>query len=134
MSKLLWLTEPAQNQIYKASIKLYMIVRSRDQDSKRAEISTKKVCTFLKSNLQIQRYEFFITEYEELHNKMKVELLQNNIVPQCLSYDQFPLDTSDLEEIIFIENTNQGLSVLSHGVYNRGIDNVSITVAEKILN
>ena len=170
--ELLWVTEPVANQPYKAKIRLFLIVRAigNEQDSLSQSLETLiKIC---QSTLTLQKYEFADCPYASLASLManvstdsikalvkeeKLENLQNQLLPQCLSFDRIPSSESDLSKLVntlidypysavsmqlipaqlnqsesgALGQIRQMLDTLSRGVMDQSIGNISFSLAEK---
>lgn len=97
-------------------------------------------------------------ECQAIVKEERVEDLQNSYLPACYAFDQFPTDYQDLsrianilimhpgcavsfqliptfynnEELAELNQLNQSVSILSQGVHDRQIGNVSFTNAERV--
>ena len=123
----LWLTEEVKNQLYKANIKLFLLVRAIGTDKQSIEKSITSIMQICKATLNLQKYEFVDVSYERIatsFSKVKdqeiraiikderVENLQNQILPTCFSFDKFPENGQNLSRIInsLIDYPNCALS------------------------
>ncbi len=113
--ELLWTTNEVKNQPYKASIRLFIIVRAisnQEQIINETIFSLLKLC---KSTLDLEKFEYkeikfdsFKSVISNINNQSikaivkdeRIENLQNQILPICYSYDQLPTNNSDLSKIV----------------------------------
>lgn len=170
--ELLWATKPILNQPYKAQIELFIIVRAINTDRNEAISSVKHLINNLISTLKIQKYDYLEIDYNQLKQTIssindsnikaivkdeKLENLQNQLFPFCVSYDKLPTTKSDLSKIVNvlidypnsaismqliptaleqpetteIDRTAQALDTLSKGIMDHSIGNVSFTLTDK---
>ena len=126
--ELLWLTQPVSNQPYNADVKLFIIVRSIENNENNAKELVAHQIGLIKSTLAIQKYSYRDVEYTELSQYVesiddtsinaivkeeRVENLQNQLLPFCYSYDCLPEDTGDLSKVanVLIEYPNAAVSM-----------------------
>lgn len=169
--ELLWLTEPVENQPYKAEINLYMIARSISDNQNRVVDMVNQVINSCISNLKFHQYGNKIIPYTELEEQISkipiesiqslvkeenLEMIQNQMLPYCLSFNRFGSCASNLGNIIngLIEHPYSGFSIqliptkyttsesstlsqiaqildtLSKGVASPGLGNVSFSIAD----
>lgn len=113
--ELLWLTKEVANQTFHASIRLFIIIRSIDNDNTTALHSVERVKKLICDSLRLQKYEYSdydnnllikdITEIKDSSVKAiikeeKAENLNNQFMPYCYSYDILPDTESDLSRIV----------------------------------
>ena len=126
--ELLWLAEPAQNQIYAADIQLYIIIRNISSQVKRAKEQCVRINEVIKNMLLMQRYEFEEISFDQLYGKLqgvdcssiyavvkdeRVEAMQSPLMPVCYCYDQ-------------INSSGTALSKISNALINAPYSAVSI--------
>lgn len=113
--ELLWLTKEVANQTFNASIGLFIIIRSIDNDNTSALHSVERVKKLICDSLRLQKYEYIdydnnllikdITGIKDSSVKAiikeeKAENLNNQLMPFCYSYDILPETESDLSRIV----------------------------------
>lgn len=113
--ELLWLTKEVANQTFNASIRLFIIIRSIDNDNTSALHSVERVKKLICDSLRLQKYEYIdydnnslikdITGIKDSSVKAiikeeKSENLNNQLMPFCYSYDILPETESDLSRIV----------------------------------
>lgn len=170
--ELLWITEPVQNQPYNARIRLFLLVRAIGNNKDEIAQSITQMIKISKSVLTLQKYEFVSVVYADfrpllssingdsikaLVKEEKLENLQNQLLPQCLSFERIPQNESNLSRLVnaLIEYPNcavslqliptklspveadtlgrirQMLDTLTRGVMDQSIGNISFSLAEK---
>lgn len=170
--ELLWVTEPVRNQPYNARIRLFLLVRAIGNDRDSISRTITQIIKISKSVLSLQKYEFADIAYEDfrpllnsvrtdqiqaLVKEEKLENLQNQLLPQCLSFGRIPSSESNLSKLVnaLIEYPNcalslqliptnlspaesesigrirQMLDILTRGVTDQNIGNVSFSLAER---
>ena len=168
--ELLWITEPVRNQPYNARIRLFLLVRAIGSDKGSISHTITQIIKISKSDLTLQKYEFTDVAYEDfrpllnsirtdqiqaLVKEEKLENLQNQLLPQCLSFGRIPSSESNLSKLVnaLIEYPNcavslqliptnlspaeseslgrirQMLDILTRGVTDQNIGNVSFSLA-----
>ena len=113
--ELLWVTREVENQPYRASIHLFVLLRAIDTIGQRAKETIEDLLRICKTTLEIQRYEYREASYEELLQRMdqvqeeavralvkeeRMEALQNNALPYCYSFDMFQGGAQDLSRLV----------------------------------
>ena len=113
--ELLWKTTEVKNQPFKASIRLFVIVRAIDSDENSAKKSVESLIKLCQSTLALQKYEYKALSYDELSpvigsvtdnsiraivKEEKAENLQNQLLPFCFSYDRLPISDGDLSRVV----------------------------------
>lgn len=103
--ELMWISEPVNNQTYKADIKLYLIIRSISKYSNIIDEDLVSVRNVIQGTLERQKYDLSDISIEKYKtalagiNKEKliaivkeesIENLQNQILPYCFSFDVIP--------------------------------------------
>lgn len=103
--ELMWISEPVNNQTYKADIKLYLIIRSISKYSNIIDENLVSVRNVIQGTLERQKYDLSDISIEKYKtalagiNKEKliaivkeesIENLQNQILPYCFSFDVIP--------------------------------------------
>lgn len=170
--ELLWITEPVRNQPYNAKIRLFLLVRAIGNDKGTIGQTITQMIKISKSVLNLQKYEFVDVVYSDFHplissvcidaikaliKEEKLENLQNQLLPQCLSFGRIPSSESNLSRLVnaLIEYPNcavslqliptklssteseslgrirQMLDTLTRGVIDQSIGNVSFSLAER---
>lgn len=126
--ELLWITEKIDNQPYKASIKLFIIVRAIDNDESNAASTVNVICRICESTLNLQRYAYKKITFDELSESIikiddsnikaivkneNLENLQNTYMQYCYSFDRFPVNNSNLSRIVnsLVDYPNSAVSI-----------------------
>lgn len=121
------MTEPVENQPYKANINLYIVVRAINTDDSMSEKLVADILASFTTILDSEKYDFcqlsldsfFTLLNNTYHGEMKavvkeerIESLQNQYMPICYAFDSFPLDYQDLSRIssILISHPYSGVS------------------------
>ncbi|HRS64321.1 MAG TPA: ATP-binding protein [Spirochaetia bacterium] len=171
--ELLWVTESVKNQPYKAIIRLFIIVREIDTNTSAMTTYLSSLQQICCASLNLQKYSYRQMQFSELVAILgnvdtkqvraivkdeRIDNLQNQILPQCYSFDRFLPSQSDLSRIVnsLIEYPNcaislqliptqytapeatalgqvsQVLNTLSRGVSEQGMGNVSFAAAESL--
>lgn len=174
-SELLWLTEYVNNQPYKANIRLFLINRALSSDETSAKNIAERIsnacCDTLKLfkyNYKRITYEYLKAKIDKLDNKYigaivkdeSEELLQNQLLPCCYSFDVFDSYARDMSgvvncliqhpncavsfqitptkynqnELSSITQVSQILDTLSKGINTQGIGAVSYSIADNLTN
>ena len=170
--ELLWLTDEAQNQPYRANIHLFIIVRAIGTSAANAGQVVSELLKICGSAVTLQKYDIREIPYSDLRERMlgldihdirailkeeRIEDLQNQLVPQCFSFDRLPMGDQDLSRLVnalincpdcavsfqlipttytYAESGSLGqslqqLDTLSKGIMAQGIGNMSFALAEK---
>lgn len=170
--ELLWVTEPIQNQPYNARIRTFLIARAIGNAKAELNDTLTQLIKICASVLTLQKYEFVYTGYSELApvlsqvktgsikaliKEEKIANLQNQLLPQCLSFDRVPQSEAGLGRLVnslidyphcavsmqlmpttltgaeadALGRTRQMLDTLTRGVMDQSIGNVSFSLAEK---
>ncbi len=113
--ELLWKTTEVKNQPFKASIRLFIVVRAIDNDEASAKKSIESLINLFQSTLELQKYEYKTISYDKLSSVIrnitdtniraivkeeKAENLQNQLLPFCFSYDRLPISDGDLSRVV----------------------------------
>lgn len=171
--ELTWITEPVQNQPYKAGINLYIVLRAINKDLSLAEQMVNNMGVLITSTLDADKYEYenlSVSQYflsleksnrgsvQAIVKEERMEDLQNQYIPACYAYDILPTDYQDLsrianiliayphcavsfqviptyytqDEMTELNRVNQSVSMLSHGIADKEVGNVSITAADRV--
>lgn len=171
--ELLWVTEPVKNQPFKAKIRIFLLFRAIHETEKECLSSLEQMINSSISILKLYKYDYNVLEKNELEQKLSeipsdsfnalmkdetVEFLQNQLLPECFSYNRFNATAPDLSGIIncLIDHPNcalsfqlmptkfsreesanlssitQMLDTLSHGISTNGIGNISFSVADNL--
>ena len=122
----LWVTEPVQNQPYKAKINLYILLRYIHSDQNRLQKTIDTLYSLTTTTLGAGKYEFeeisIDTFSKGISNIKKmtaraivkeerIEDLQNSYFPTCYAYDVFPTDYTDLSRIVNVLTDSPGCAV-----------------------
>lgn len=170
--ELLWITEPVRNQPYNARIRLFLLARAIEKNKSNIAQTITQLVKISKSVLTLQKYEFSDISYSDfrplisevstenikaLVKEEKLENLQNQLLPQCLSFGRICPSESNLSKLVnaLIEYPNcavslqliptrlsseeadtlgrirQMLDTLTRGVMDQSIGNISFSLAEK---
>lgn len=125
--ELVWTTKPVQNQPYKASIQLFILIRSIHKDAGRASGLVWMVSKQVSATLDGGLYEWRqcpVAEFSKYYDTVcrgscnaivkeeRAENLQNNFMPVCYAFDRFPTDFKDLSRLanILIGHPNCAVS------------------------
>ena len=113
--ELLWLTEPVENQPFKAKIILYMILRSIARDQNTAVLMVERLLSSCTSMLKMYQYgtrqkdadvlvkevkNLPIQSIEALVKDERFENLQNQMLPTCYAFDRFNGCAHDLGAVV----------------------------------
>ncbi len=170
--ELLWITEPVRNQPYNAHVRMFLLVRAIGNNKDEIAQSITQIVKISKSVLALQKYEFVSVAYADfrlllssvnggsikaLVKEEKLENLQNQLLPQCLTFEKIPQNESNLSRLVnaLIEYPNcavslqliptklspieadtlgrirQMLDTLTRGVMDQSVGNISFSLAEK---
>lgn len=112
--EVIWLTQPVENQPYKANVSLYLILRTIQSDTQVVDSVLSALLNLCATTLDLSRYTYKLCDFDEYFSKYnsisktniraiikeeRIEDLHNNMYPVCYSFDQFSLDESDLSRI-----------------------------------
>lgn len=113
--ELLWLTEPVENQPFKAKILLYMVLRSIAQDKNTAVFMVERLISTCTSMLKMYQYgtrqkdadalikevkHLPIQSIEVLVKDERIENLQNQMLPNCYAFDRLNGCAHDLGTVV----------------------------------
>ena len=113
--ELLWLTEPVENQPFKAKINLYMILRSIARDENTAILMVERLLSSCTSMLKMYQYgtrqkdaDALVKEVRNLPIQSimalvkdeRIENLQNQMLPNCYAFDRFNGCAHDLGAMV----------------------------------
>ncbi len=170
--EILWTTSDAVNQAYRASIRLFIILRMIQNDTASLEAGLSDMFATVRSALTLGKYEFKEIQFVEVENEIgrvttdtcrafckdeTISSLQNQMLPECYSFDRIPINDLDLSRIsnaltdypgcavsfqliptsfsphetAAIDRMSTALGTLSKGVHDQSIGNVAFALAEK---
>ena len=113
--ELLWKTTKVENQPYNAGIRLFVIVRSIDNNEKTVVTTVENAMNIFVASLELDKYEFVNISYQNISEiieeiddstikgivkEEKIENLQNQILPYCYTFDKLPLSNNDFSRIV----------------------------------
>lgn len=113
--ELLWLTEPVEQQIYSADIRLILIFRCVSDSRKNGSDSVNKILNIFKNILEVNKYSTLDIEFSELQKKLqsikcknaitivkepRVERLQVAAMPQVFCYDSLSPQPPNIEILV----------------------------------
>ena len=113
--EILWLTQHASNQIYKADIRLFLIVRAINSDKQILGEVMGTLCSVCVSTLDMNKFEHRSISPAELIRDLKstnqnavralvkdekLDNFHNAFLDRCFSYQKLPESNSDLSAII----------------------------------
>jgi hypothetical protein len=113
--ELLWKTTAVKNQPFKASVRLFIVVRAIDRSESAATKTVETLIKLCQSTLALQKYEYKTLSYDQLSpivksvadtniraivKEEKAENLQNQLLPFCFSYDRLPISDGDLSRVV----------------------------------
>ena len=154
--ELLWVTEPVNNQPYKAKIRPFLVIRAISGDQSSAQAIIEQIYSLYESSLKLQKYGFEEIEFPRLTEIIsgvqiedsiaivkdeREENLNNQFLSAAYSIDVFDSYAHDMssiqlfptqltvEEKTEIARIAQILDTLNKGVMTQGIGNVSISAA-----
>lgn len=149
--ELLWITEPVENQTFKARINLYIVLRSIAKDQKYAILMVERLISSCESMLKMYQYglkqidpgfliekinDLSINSVEALVKDERVENLQNSMLPICYAFDIFNGYAHDLGALVssLIDHPHTVLSVQLIPTQLTTEENSSITRLTPILD
>lgn len=173
--ELCWISEPVENQPYKAKINLFLVLRNIYRDAELAGRMMDTLHGLTKATLDSNLYEYDDCSFAEFSSlfestnkggcqaivkEERVEDLQNSFFPFCYAYDTFATDYQDLgrianilimhphcaisfqliptfynnEELAELNRLSQGVSMLSQGIKDNQVGNVSFANADRLNN
>lgn len=126
--ELLWLTEPVENQPFKAKINLYMVLRSIAESRQTAALMVERLMSSCSSMLKMYQYglkhidpdflggkinSLSIQTVEALVKDERVEGLQNSMLPYCYAFDRFNGCAYDFGALVnsLIDHPHSALSI-----------------------
>ncbi|WP_455543705.1 ATP-binding protein [Intestinibacter sp.] len=127
-SEILWITEPVENQPYKAKVRLFILNRAISGDKESAENIVQRINTTTCENLKLQKFTYKERSFKEItgiidsvHNERilsivkdeKEEILHNQMLPASYSVDvlnSYAVDMAGLTESL-IAHPNVAVSV-----------------------
>lgn len=170
--EIFWTTNEAVNQAYRAKIRLFVILRMIHADKGALETGLSDMLAIVRSSLNLGKYEFKEIQFSELENEIgrvtegvckafcrdeTVTSLQNQVLPECYSFDRILVNDLDLsrisntltdypgcavsfqliptsfspQETVAIDRMSTALGTLSKGIRDQGMGNVAFALAEK---
>ena len=111
----LWTTSPVTNQPFKASIRLFLIVRSISRRENEAIHNVQSTLNLFRATLSMQKYELKELDYSQLAKAVfavndsrvcaiikeeSTANLQSPIFPYCYTFSRFPAANSDMSHLI----------------------------------
>lgn len=170
--EIFWTTSEAVNQAYRANIRLFVILRMIQADKGALEVGLSDMLAIVRSALSLGKYEFREVQFPEVANEIgrvaidtckafcrdeTVSPLQNQMLPECYSFDRIPVNDLDLsrisnaltdypgcavsfqliptsfspQETAAIDRMSTALGTLSKGVRDQSMGNVAFALAEK---
>lgn len=124
----LWLTEPVDNQPFKAKISIFMVLRAIAEDEQSAVSMVERLVNSCNSMLKMYQYgarqvdpdvlgeqinNLQIQTIEALVKDERVENLQNQMLPNCYAFDRFNGYAHDLGAMVnsLIDHPYSALSI-----------------------
>ena len=113
--ELMWLTEPVDNQPFRAKINLYMILRTIARDENTAILMVERLVSSCTSMLKMHQYgtrqkdadalvkeikNLPIQSIETIVKDERIENLQNQMLPSCYAFDRFNGCAHDLGALV----------------------------------
>lgn len=170
--EILWATNEAVNQAYRANIRIFIILRMIQGDIRLLESGLESLYAVFRSALTLGKYEFREVPFDEVKGVLDivdietcrafvkeetVSSLQNQVLPECFSFDRIPTSDQDLsricnalidypgcalslhliptaftaQETVSIDRLATSLGTLSKGIRDQAMGNVAFALAEK---
>lgn len=170
--EILWVTNEAVNQAYRANIRLFIILRMIQGDIHLLESGLESLCATFRSALTLGKYEFREVSFDQVKGVLDivdietcrafvkeetVSALQNQMLPECFSFDRIPTSDQDLsricnalidypgcalslqliptaftsQEVVSIDRMATSLGTLSKGIRDQAMGNIAFALAEK---
>ena len=124
----LWLTDPVDNQPFKARINLFMVLRAIAEDEQTAVSMVERLMNSCSSMLKMYQYgtrqsdpnalgtqisKLSVQAIEALVKDERIEILQNQMLPSCYAFDRFNGYAHDLGAIVnsLIDHPYSALSI-----------------------
>ena len=124
----LWLTEPVDNQPFKAKINLFMVLRAIAEDEQSAVSMVERLVNSCSSMLKMYQYgtrqsdpdalgvqisHLPVQTIEALVKDERIENLQNQMIPTCYAFDRFNGYAHDLGAVVnsLIDHPHSALSI-----------------------
>ncbi|MDR2599270.1 MAG: ATP-binding protein [Oscillospiraceae bacterium] len=125
--EILWSTQEAKNQPYKASISLHIIIRVIGNNNIDIENTISSFMHICKATLDFGKYDYRDVVVDELILQIRkingesvkavvksegLEVLQNQLMPYCYAYDKIPETANDMSRIVraLIDHPNTAIS------------------------
>ena len=169
--EMVWLTHPVENQPYSAAIQLFLLVHCIAPTQKETINLAETLTKLCQGAFAMQRYDvapvdapYFFSALEPIQGRdalalvreESIENLQNQMLPQCYSYDLIPAADNELVRLVdvltaspacavffqlipttftgqereLLGKLSQMLDTLSKGVMDQGVGTVSFTAAQ----
>ena len=127
-AEIVWITQPVNNQPFKAKIRLFLVSRAIAGDEKEARLIVERLTSACESMLRMHKYNtepINVADYyslaqtiscqrvEALAKEERVENLQNQMLPACYAFDRLDAYAHDLATIVnsLIDHPNCAFSV-----------------------
>ena len=124
----LWITEPVDNQPFKAKINLFMVLRAIAEDEQSAVSMVERLVNSCSSMLKMYQYgtrqsdpdalgvqisNLPVQTIEALVKDERIENLQNQMIPTCYAFDRFNGYAHDLGAVVnsLIDHPHSALSI-----------------------
>jgi len=122
----LWITNAIENQPFKASIDIYIILRHIDRDEKIIRRTLESLESLIRATFEYGKYEYQICKVTDLWRvfeaittkhcraivkEERIENLQIQYFPVCYTYDKYSLNYCDLSRLISILISHPGCAV-----------------------
>jgi hypothetical protein len=115
--EILWTTQEAKGQPYRASIKLHIVIRAIGDSDADADIGSaiETLAGTFKATLDFGKYEYRDIPYGELASRVRkidgrsvravvkserLEALQSAVMPHCFSFERMPATENDLSRLV----------------------------------
>ena len=113
--EILWSTQEVKSQPYKASIKLYLIIRAIGNNDTEIDNTIASLMRICKATLDFGKYDYRDVDFKELASRVRsingqsikavvkserLEVLQNNLLPCCYAFDRIPVTENDLSRVV----------------------------------
>ena len=124
----LWVTEPVDNQPFKARIRLFFIIRAIARDEKKVLSGLDRICSSVSLNIVSRKYHIedvsiknikllmSLVDMDSVRTVVKderVDSLQNQILPYCYTFDVFDSSSKDFASLVstLISHPNCAVSI-----------------------
>lgn len=126
--ELLFSTEEARNQPYKARIRLHLIIRAIDESEDGVTATISSLLRICSSALDFGKYEYEVVSLEKLTSSVagiddscivalvkeeQLKNLQNQALPSCYFFRRLPITANDLSRIVnaLTDHPNAAISI-----------------------